>query len=240
MFDQSEFEVRCEWGPAGLREVAARAEVVVIVDVLTFTTAVDVAVARGAAVFPFPWMRPAAANYAAAIGAVVAARRGHGYSLSPVSLREIPTGTKLVLPSPNGSALAFGIEHDKVLAGCLRNASVVAAAAARMGRTIAVIPAGEIWENEGGLRPSFEDWVGAGAIIARLEGRKSPEARMAQAAFEAARGNPARLMRECGSGKELIGRGYPEDVEMAAELDVSGCAPRLVDGAFHGLTIETS
>ena len=240
VFDQSEFNVRCEWGRAGLREVASRAQVVVIVDVLTFTTAVDVATARGAAVFPFPWMRPAAAYYAASIGAVPAARRGQGYSLSPPSLREIPAGCKLVLPSPNGAALAFGIEHDKVLAGCLRNASAVAAEAANLGKTIAVIPAGEIWGNEGGLRPSFEDWVGAGAIIANLTGRKSPEARMAEAAFESARGELARLMCECGSGKELIARGYPEDVEMAADLDVSGNVPRLVDGAFHGLNASTS
>ena len=47
-------------------------------------------------------------------------------------------------------------------------------------------------------------------------------------------------MRECGSGKELIARGYPEDVEMAADLDVSGNVPRLVDGAFHGLNTSTS
>jgi 2-phosphosulfolactate phosphatase len=82
--------------------------------------------------------------------------------------------------------------------------------------------------------------VGAGAIIANLAGQKSPEARMAQAAFEAARADLARLMRECGSAREMIGRGYPEDVEMAAELDVSGTAPRLLDGAFHGLTTSTS
>jgi 2-phosphosulfolactate phosphatase len=63
---------------------------------------------------------------------------------------------------------------------------------------------------------------------------------MAQAAFEAACGDLPRLMWECGSGKEMIGRGYPEDVEMAAELDVSGNVPRLVDGAFHGLTTSTS
>jgi 2-phosphosulfolactate phosphatase len=239
LFAQGEFDIRCEWGPAGLREVASRAEVVIIVDVMSFTTAVEVATARGAAVFPFPWMRPAAAYYAASIGAVAAARRGHGYSLSPPSLCEIPAGCKLVLPSPNGSALAFGVEHDKVLAGCLRNASSVAAAAAKMGKTIAVIPAGELWAD-GGLRPCFEDWAGAGAIIANLAGRKSPEARMAQAAFEAARAELPRLMRECGSGKEMIGRGYPDDVEMAAELDISVNVPWLVDGAFHGLTTSTS
>ena len=214
-----------------MREVG-RAEVIVIVDVLTFTTAVEVATSRGASVFPFPWMRQAAAYYAAAIGAVPAAKRGQGFSLSPASLRELPAGCRLVLPSPNGAALTFGIEHGSVLAGCLRNASAVAAEAARMGRTVAVIPAGELW-SDGGLRPSFEDWVGAGAIIAALQGSKSPEARMAQAAFEAARAELPRLMRECGSGKELIERGYPEDVEMAADHDVSGKAPRLVDGAFQ-------
>jgi 2-phosphosulfolactate phosphatase len=63
---------------------------------------------------------------------------------------------------------------------------------------------------------------------------------MAQAAFEAARAELPRLMRECGSAKEMIGRGYPEDVEMAAELDVSGNVPRLEDGAFHGLTTAQS
>ena len=138
-----------------------------------------------------------------------------------------------MLPSPNGAALSFGIEHDAVLAGCLRNASAVAAEAAKLGKTIAVIPAGELWA-EGGLRPCFEDWVGAGAVIAGLPGRKSPEAKMSQAAFEAARGEMAGLMRECGSGKEMMERGYPEDVEMASALDVSGNVPRLVDGAFRG------
>jgi 2-phosphosulfolactate phosphatase len=208
MFDQREFEIRCEWGREGLRAVGSVSKVVVIVDVLTFTTAVDVATARGAAVFPFPWMRPAAAYYAASIGAVAAGRRGQGYSLSPPSLREIPAGCKLVLPSPNGAALAFGIEHDKVLAGCLRNASAVAAEAAKFGKTIAVIPAGEIWGNEGGLRPCFEDWVGAGAVIAGLAGRKSPEARMAQARVSGGCGDGGRggRERECA---EVGGWGIP-------------------------------
>jgi hypothetical protein len=87
LFDQAEFEVRCEWGTAGLHEVASRAEVVIIVDVLTFTTAVDVAAARGAAVFPFPWMRPAAAYYAASIGAVAAGRRGWVLAFPAIAAR---------------------------------------------------------------------------------------------------------------------------------------------------------
>ena len=224
MFDQREFEIRCEWAQDGLRELSA--DVIVLVDVLSFATAVEVATARGARVIPADGPPPAP--------------RGQGYSLSPASLREVPSGMRLVLPSPNGSALALAaLERGAVLAACLRNAGAAAQAAARIGRTVAVIPAGERWRG-GGLRPCFEDWVGAGAVIAGLAGGKSPEARAAEAAFLAARAELPRLLRECGSGKELIGRGFAEDVEMAAQLDVSANVPRLIDGAFQGLTTSTS
>jgi 2-phosphosulfolactate phosphatase len=35
------------------------------------------------------------------------------------------------------------------------------------------------------------------------------------------------------SGRELIDGGYPDDVEMAVDLDVSDGAPLLVDGAYR-------
>jgi 2-phosphosulfolactate phosphatase len=35
------------------------------------------------------------------------------------------------------------------------------------------------------------------------------------------------------SGRELIEGGYSGDVDLAAELNVSDAAPRLVDGAFR-------
>lgn len=53
-FDQVEFDVRCEWGLAGVRHLAP-ADVMVIVDVLSFTTSVNIAVARGAVVYPYRW-----------------------------------------------------------------------------------------------------------------------------------------------------------------------------------------
>ena len=63
----------------------------------------------------------------------------HPWSLSPVRLAPIPAGTKLVLPSPNGAALAFAAREAGalvgVIAGCLRNAPAVGrSAAASTGR----------------------------------------------------------------------------------------------------------
>jgi 2-phosphosulfolactate phosphatase len=75
--------------------------------------------------------------------------------------------------------------------------------------------------------------VGAGSIIARLPGHRSPEAELAVAAFEHFRGDLTAGLRECGSGKELVERGFAADVDLAAQHDVSANVPALVDRAFQ-------
>ncbi len=52
-FKQDGYRARFDWGPNGLRTLAPRATVVVVVDVLRFTSAVSVATARGGIVFPY-------------------------------------------------------------------------------------------------------------------------------------------------------------------------------------------
>jgi 2-phosphosulfolactate phosphatase len=237
-FDQAKFQVRCEWGLPGLRELGAVSDVIVIVDVLSFTTAIDIATARGGVVFPYPLKGESAASYAGSLDATLAsADRGCGLSLSPASLRDLPSGYRLVLPSPNGAALSFTVAHPIVLAACLRNASAVAHTAARLGSTVAVIPAGEMWST-GELRPSIEDWIGAGAVIDACPGSHSPEASLAAAAFRHFREDLARALRESGSGKELVERGFSMDVELAGELNVSTNVPRLVTRAFVTATVS--
>lgn len=233
-YSQSEFDIRCEWGEHGVASLAPESDVVVLVDVLSFSTCVDIATARGATIFPYRWKDASAADYAASIGAVAAdARRGgSGFSLSPRSLLDIAPGTRLVLPSPNGSTLTLGTGDALALAGCLRNATAVAAAAEAHGRRIAVIPAGERWRTDGSLRPAFEDWIGAGAIIDALPGRRSPEAAAAASAFRAAGSLIVEMVRSCGSGKELLENGFDEDVALASALNVSTCVPIYRDGGY--------
>jgi 2-phosphosulfolactate phosphatase len=212
----------------------------VIVDVLSFTTAIDIATARGGMVFPYPLKGESAASYAGSLDAHLASPdRGSGFSLSPASLRNLPAGYRLVLPSPNGAALSFTVAHPVVLAACLRNAAAIAQAAARLGSTVAVIPAGETWST-GELRPSLEDWLGAGAVIAACTGSRSPEASLAAAAFHHFREDLSQALRGSGSWKELIERGFGLDVDLAAELNVSTNVPRLVNRAFVSVSATGS
>lgn len=222
------------WGGAGLTALHARCDVFVIIDVLCFTTAVDVAVARGAEVLPFPLGKYGADELARAGAAVLAKPRREaagGPSLSPASLRELAPGTRLVLPSPNGSALSAMVRDRTAFAASLRNATAVAAAVRRAGGRIAVVAAGEHWPG-GNLRPAIEDLLGAGAVIARLSGALSPEARAARAAYLDLKDEAAAVLRSCLSGQELIAAGFLEDVELAAQEDVSAAVPALQDGRY--------
>jgi 2-phosphosulfolactate phosphatase len=242
-YDQEQFDIRCEWGIDGVRRIAP-SDVVIIVDVLSFSTSVDVAVGRGATILPYRWRDETAGQYARERSAELGGKRGPlagGFSLAPSSLVNAPAGLRLVLPSPNGSTLAFEAMSSgaTVLAGCLRNASAIAGWICRSKRKVTVIPAGECWPD-GSLRPAIEDWIGAGAIMKGLPGALSPEARAAVAAFEAANGSIHDQLFNCASGKELVERGYSEDVEIASAFNTSTTVPILRGEAFTIAAADSS
>jgi len=234
-YDQSAYDLRCEWGLEGIRQLAPTSDVLIIVDVFSFTTAVDIAVSRGAYVYPFFSAEESAEDFARRIGAVCAVHRRQdpeGFSLSPVSMLRLPEGAKLVLPSPNGSRLSLSTGDTPTFAGCLRNANAVAAAAGRLGRRIGLIPAGERWPD-GSLRPSLEDLLGAGAILRALPGTRSPEAEAAVAVFNHFRDRLLETLSACGSGLEIADRGLPGEISLVADYNASLAAPRLIDGAYR-------
>lgn len=61
---QSAYALCFEWGLVGAREVAPGCDIAVVVDVLSFTTTVTVAVERGTRVYPYRWRDESAERFA--------------------------------------------------------------------------------------------------------------------------------------------------------------------------------
>jgi len=239
-WQQAPAGVRAEWGAHGARVFAELGLSVVVVDVLSFSTAVDVAVARGIEVVPCA-PDDDAADLAARGGATLASPRGgSAWSLSPAALAQAPLIQRLVLPSANGSALSAvaGKGGAKVIAACLRNAAAVADWLLWRGlacpeRPVGIVPAGERWPD-GSLRPAVEDALGAGALAAALARRgASLSAEAASlAGLHSATPDIGTALRDCASGRELIAGHHAADVEIAAQPDASAVVPLLRGGAF--------
>ena len=240
---QTAFTRRLDWGLGGARALVADArpgDVAVVVDVLSFTTTLTVAVEQGVVVHPYPWRAEDAASYAASRDATLAVSRREGLadgtvSLSPVSFAGVTGVHRVVLPSPNGSAIAFALADAgvTVVGASLRNAPAVAHwLRARPAARVSVVAAGERWPD-GQLRPAVEDLWGGGAVLAGLgETGLSPEASAAVAAFRAVEGRLAVELPHCASGRELVEDGFAADVEVASAYDVSGVVPVLTGDAF--------
>jgi 2-phosphosulfolactate phosphatase len=147
----------------------------------------------------------------------------------------------LVLPSPNGAAIAATAPPDvRVIAACLRNITAVGSWLTSRGygtpeRPIAVIAASEQWPD-GSLRPALEDLLGAGALLSELclqdAGPLSAEAAAAKATHEGT-AHLAHAVSTSSSGRHLTAMRFVEDVAIATEEDACALVPvRDGDGAF--------
>jgi 2-phosphosulfolactate phosphatase len=231
---QSDYRIRLEWGPTGGPAIARRAGCAVVVDVLSFTTTLSVAMDAGIRVFPYRWADESAREFAhrhdarLAVGRSVA--KPGDISLSPGTIRAAHGVQRLVLPSPNGATISAQLTGTTLIAASLRNRRAVADHLAGEAGPIAVIASGERWPD-GTLRPAVEDLWGAGGVIDALlqagATNVSPEAHAAAAAYRQVAADIDRALRDCASGRELIAAGYAEDVAIAAELDESPAVPRL-------------
>ncbi|HEX5731175.1 2-phosphosulfolactate phosphatase [Microbacterium sp.] len=204
--DQSTYQVRFEWGAAGLARLTP-AEVVVIVDVLRFCTEVIGAVEAGEA-YPLD----AAAHAVSINGAAVAeAAEGSGAVVLLGALR-------------NASAVARAVSREQLRRGDRTSIAVIAA-----GELTSRDPGAP-------LRFAVEDQLGAGAVIDALGllgiDHTSPEAAAACESFRALRGATKHLLTASGSGRELAERGLAAEVVAAAALDASDAVPVLREGVF--------
>src|SRR6185503_2901973 len=100
-WSQQGYRCRLEWGRRGARVAAERGDVLVVIDVLSFSTAAVSGVQHGGIVIPCAWSDDPAA-LAARVGAEAAVSRGQvpergRFSLSPPTFNTIERGTRVVL-----------------------------------------------------------------------------------------------------------------------------------------------
>ena len=213
-FDQSRYQVRMEWGVAGLARLAP-ADVVVVVDVLRFSTTVIDALERGEA-HPLD----AAARAASRNGAAVAEAAAESGAV--VLLGALRNATAVA-----AAALA---EQQRRAA----RTSVAIIAAGESAGTDAASP----------VRFAVEDQLGAGAIIDALGvlgiDHTSPDAAVACESFRALRPAATHLLTASGSGRELIALGFRDEVLAAAARDAASVVPVLRDGVFTAFVSAAS
>lgn len=216
--------VDLDWGWEGAARAAAKEGVVVIVDVLRFSTSVAAHVAAGAEVEVISWKEGTLTQ-----------------RLSPLSAGE---KGRLKLSSLNGAQCTLrAASAPRLYAGALVNASAVARAARAWGHPITVVACGERWRapgEDGALRFALEDLLGAGAVIAALRDLPSTsEAKAARAAFLGARKQLLARLLACESGRELTAKGQEADVCFAAQVDGLNSVPLWnPEGFFSNETLD--
>ena len=243
---------RFDWGRDGVRRAANRNDIVVIVDVLRFSTAVVAALQHAAMIYPCA-STDDIALLARGAGADIAAYRRkmvatHRYSLSPASYDHVSPGARIVLPSPNGALCSrYGQDAPYLFVGALVNAAAVGAAVTALSRqthlAVTVIACGERWPTageDGELRVALEDYLGAGAILARVPLDKSPKAQVCALSFRAGQEQLRGLLLDSSSGRELRHKGWGADIDRAAQLDCYEVVPVLRGDHFEPFVLAAS
>ena len=207
-FDQSRYQVRLEWGVSGLDRLAA-SDVVVVVDVLSFSTRVADRVAAGETVRLADIMAaPRGTPDASVNGAAVA---HHAHEQGAVA-----------------QAVAEAVLAAQVQRGARTSVAVIAAGE--------LPPASDDGSRDPAVRFAVEDLLGAGAVIdalARLGlDHSSPEAAAACESFRGLSGAVRHLLTASGSGQELAEAGRRDEVLHAAQANAVASVPVLRDGVF--------
>jgi 2-phosphosulfolactate phosphatase len=231
---------RLAWGRRGAQQAADRGDILVVIDTLRFSTAASTAVHHGALIYPCPLDEALFNELARRVDGEVAIDRRRSstptrFTLSPSSYLAVEPGTRVVLPSPNGSTCCrYGNRTPSLFVGALVNAQAVAGAVSHLLTAsrvnVTVLACGERWRTpaeEGVLRFALEDYLGAGALLSALPFSQTIEAQACVSTFRAMQDQLEVVLWECESGHELRAIGLGDDVRHAAQLNVYDTAPVL-------------
>lgn len=237
IFSQNPYRCKLDFGQWGTAQALARKDIIVIVDTLSFSTAVVTAVAHGGLIYPCS-IAEDSVMLAQRLGAEVAVRRSEvphkgWFSLSPITYVGITAGTKIVIPSPNGGTCSASAQTAPCLfIGSFINAKAIANAISQVLKTtnlcVTIICCGErelALSNYGETRMAIEDYLGAGAILSYLKYEKSPEAYVCENAFLHTHKQLEAMLLDCCTGRKLRESGFVSDVQHASQLNLYSSVP---------------
>lgn len=145
---------------------------------------------------------------------------------SPGAFCRDHAGKTMFMSTTNGTrAIVAARSAPLILAGCLLNATAVAAALHEAGRDVTLLCAGTDGEV------AAEDIIGAGAVIDRLvdRGATMPDSNSVNAhqLFNDARNNLPRVLADTRGGQNVIRVGLQADVDFAARVDIFNIVGRV-------------
>jgi 2-phosphosulfolactate phosphatase len=227
------------WGPTGVREAIARNDLVVVVDVLRFSSTVTTAVANGFTIIPLSDPRKAE-RLSIDTGMPVSGKTGVArYSLSPLDYVNPKQVEELILVSSNGGACVEEIPGGGTgFIGCFLNARtlgrVMRGISEREGRNVTVVAAGEVPEDQAdgplALRFAIEDYLACGLIFFELKLGLTADATLCMRAYESSKMDYLDLIKRSESGRYLITRGHEYDISHCVQRSIYEIVPVISEG----------
>jgi 2-phosphosulfolactate phosphatase len=200
-FDQSRYQLRFDWGVEGLERLAP-AHVVVVVDVLRFSSTVATRVAAGEAM-PHDDTAHAVSRNGAAVASAASA---------PVVFLGC---------LQNASAVAAAVLAEQARRGARTSVNIIAAGELTDSGSLRFAVEDQL--GAGAVLAALE---------ALGVDHTSPEAAAASEAFRGLRGAVKHLLTASGSGQELLDAGRRDEVLAAAVHDSVASVPVLRDGIW--------
>jgi 2-phosphosulfolactate phosphatase len=242
--------LKLRWGTNGMRRAIKEKNIVVIVDVFRFSSAVVTAISNKVTIIPASNLKEAvllSKKYNAIISNSYSPTSKRIFSLSPQSFFRAPKNIKVALISPNGARCCrIGKNSKNVFIGCFLNAKTIGKYVEKLSenlqKDVTILAAGDFGLPKKFKRSeveeqfitksnskffSLEDFLGAGAIINEMKLEKNDDAIFAQNCYNSFKKELRKILRETVGGKYLILTNREKDLEYCIKLNRYKCIPKL-------------
>lgn len=220
------------------------AKTVVVIDVLRATSVIVQAISQGVPeIIPVATVEEAlekargVPDGSALLGGERGSRKIEGFDLgnSPREyLAERVKGKRVILTTTNGTKAFHSVSSGKeIIAGCFFNIGAIAKQCLDLKNDLLIYPSGD----EGRL--SLEDTVCGGMLIDRILAQAQMEvvltdaSRSAYILYQRFKENLVEAFRLSTHGKDLIARGFEEDLVYCAQVDLTRVVPVFREGVIR-------